>query len=82
MDYEYALEDASGGEIKVSELGQEEEEVGFMLQRRIWTERPLSECWTKTGKGPVSVRCVDVNMGSQKEPMIRCRLVARDSKGK
>ena len=58
------------------------EEIGFMQSRRIWTEVPVAECHRKTGKAPVSVRWVDVNKGSAENLEIRCRLVARDFKGK
>lgn len=36
------------------------EEIGFMKERGIWEVRPASECWRKIGKGPTSVRWVDV----------------------
>ena len=58
------------------------EEIGFMQSRRIWTEVPVAECHRKTGRAPVSVRWVDVNKGSAENPETRCRLVARDFKGK
>ena len=35
------------------------EEVGYMEGRRIWSVRPVSECWEKLGKAPVSIRWVD-----------------------
>ena len=38
-------------------------------------------CYKMTGKPPVSVKWVDTNKGTDDEPMIRCRLVARDFKG-
>jgi hypothetical protein len=82
-DYEVAWGDVHGGEISVADLRTaRREEVDFMMGRHIWTEVPEGECWSKTGKAPVSVRWVDVNKGSQESPEIRCRLVARDFKGK
>ena len=53
------------------------EEIGYMRSRTIWGVKPISECWEKTGKAPVSVRWVDV----QKAEGVRSRLVARDFKG-
>ena len=57
------------------------EEVGFMVEKGIWEERPIEECWKRTGKPPTSVRRVDMNRGSLTELIIRSRLVARDFKG-
>ena len=57
------------------------EEVGFMVNRNIWEERTVEECWKVTGKPPVTVRWVDTNKGGLHEWLIRCRLVARDFKG-
>ena len=53
------------------------EEIEFLLDRGIWCEKPVQECWEKTGKAPVSVRWVDVRKGSGEA---RSRLVARDFK--
>ena len=53
------------------------EEIGYMQSRSIWSVKPISDCWEKTGKAPVSVRWVDV----QKAEGVRSRLVARDFKG-
>ena len=59
------------------------EEVGYMVNRGIWSEVPIGECWEKTGKTLVSVRWVDVNKGGEGAMEVRCcRLVARDFKGK
>ena len=52
-----------------------------MQSRGIWKEVPTQDCWDKTGKGPVSVRWVDVNKGGEDKMEVRSRLVARDFKG-
>jgi hypothetical protein len=57
------------------------EEVGFMMEKGIWEMRPIKECWEKLGKGPTTVRWVDVNKGDRKVILVRSRLVARDFKG-
>ena len=49
-----------------------------MVNRNIWTLRPIQECLDKAGKPPVSVRWVDTDKGVGGVPQIRCRLVARD----
>ena len=61
------------------------EELTFMDKRGIWTIKPTQECWDVTGAGPVSVRWVDTDKNWMAEgdwdPLVRCRLVARDFKG-
>ena len=54
-----------------------------MEGRSIWSVRPVSECWEKTGRKPVSVRWVDTDKGFMGEGgmEVRSRLVARDFKG-
>ena len=59
------------------------EEVSYMEGRGIWTVRPVSECWEKTGRKPVSVRWVDTDKGFMGGGgmEVRSRLVAIDFKG-
>ena len=58
------------------------EEVKYMMDRGMWVLRPIQESWERLGKGPVSVKWVDTNKGTEEEMLIRSRLVARDFKGK
>ena len=58
-----------------------QEEIGYMQSGHIWDEVPVEECGAQTGKGPVSVRWVDVNKGGPDKMEVRCRLVARDFEG-
>ena len=53
-----------------------------MQKRGIWREVEVQECWDRTGKPPIGVRWVDTNKGSEVEPEVRSRLVARDFKTK
>ena len=55
-------------------------EVSYMEGRGIWTVRPVTECWEKTGRKPVSVRWVDPDKGYMGGGgmEVRSRLVARD----
>ena len=39
------------------------EEISYMEGQGIWTVRPVTECWEKTGRKPVSVRWVDTDKG-------------------
>jgi len=73
VEIEGHAEELSPGEIEEARG----EEIEFLLNRKIWCEKPVQECWSKTGKAPVSVRWVDVRKGSGE---VRSRLVARDFK--
>ena len=63
------LQEARNGEIK------------FMQDKKMWDVKPVSECWQKTGRAPISVRWVDTNKGDLISMLIRSKLVARDFKG-
>ena len=52
-----------------------------MVNRDIWSKVPIGMSWELTGKGPTSVRWVDVNKAGEGGMEVRCRLVARDFKG-
>jgi hypothetical protein len=74
------FDDVNGGFLKLEDVRKgRAEEIGFMKNRRIWSEVQEEECWRVTGKAPVGVKWVDTKKG---EGDIRCRLVARDFKGK
>ena len=47
------------------------------LDRRVWVEADVEECWNKKGRGPIGVRWVDVDKGFG---VYRSRLVAKDFK--
>ena len=80
-DMEQAWDDVNGKALDLKTVREgRREEVGYMKQRSIWSEVDVRECWTKTGKKPVSVKWVDTNKGTDEAPMVRCRLVARDFK--
>ena len=73
-----AEEIKSDAALSPGEVGQaRSEEMEFLVDRKIWVEKSIQECWAKTGKAPVSVRWVDVRKGSGE---VRSRLVARDFK--
>ena len=55
-------------------------ELAYFRDKGVWSKRPRSEARAKTGKGPVSVRWVDVNKGDDIAPKYRSRLVARQLK--
>ena len=80
-EYE-ALDDLSGENLPQEGVRlARKEEVGYMEGRKLWTPKPVKECWEKTGKAPVSVRWVDISKGGKGKIDLRSRLVARDFKG-
>ena len=77
-----AWDDVNGGELPMGEVKKARgEEIGYMENREIWSEVPIGMCWELTGKGPTSVRWVDVNKAGEGGMEVRCRLVARDFRG-
>ena len=78
-----AWDDVKGGALRVSDVkAARREEVEYMVKRRIWTQRPVNECWQRTGSAPISVRWVDTNKGVEGQMEVRSRLVARNFKVK
>jgi hypothetical protein len=67
QDVENEVEEEIKGDAELSpeEVGEARgEEMEFLVDRKIWVEKSVQECWEKTGKAPVSVRWVDVRKGS------------------
>ena len=80
---EIAMDDVHGKELDLGEVRKaRKEELDYMRSRGIWREVSVQEAWDKTGRAPVSVKWVDTNKGTEEEPNIRSRLVARDFKVK
>ena len=78
---EWAVDDLTGKELSREAVASARgEEIEFMRQMPVYDEVDVEECFKETGRAPISVRWVDVNKGSDEEPVIRCRLVARDFK--
>ena len=55
-------------------------ELDYFCSQGVWLKRPKGEARQKTGRGPISVRWVDVNKGDDLNPRYRSRLVARQMK--
>ena len=53
------------------------EEITEVYRRGVWKERPVEECYEKTGKPPIPVRWVVTNKGDDLHPNVRCRVVAK-----
>ena len=79
----WATDDISGKalDIKLVEEARSEE-VGFLKGIDMYDEVDAEECWRLTGKPPVTTKWIDQNKGTDDEPPVRCRLVARDFKTK
>ena len=46
-----AWDDVNGGELGVRHVkAARREEVCYLKKREIWVEKPVEECWQKTGK--------------------------------
>ena len=54
------------------------EEMGELAKHGVYQKVPVSECWNRTGKGPIGTRWVDVNKGDDANPDYRSRLVAQE----
>ena len=55
-------------------------ELAYFHAKNVWKVVPKSNAYQATGRGPISVRWVDVNKGDDQSPNYRSRLVARQLK--
>ena len=78
-----AWDDVHGEELdlKLVRKGRKEE-IDYMEFRGIWEVCDEEEAWRETGQGPTSTKWVDTNKGTKLDPLVRCRLVARDFRKK
>jgi len=74
--------DDISGQILRDDLVREarQKELRYFCEKGVWVKRPKDEARRKTGKGPISVRWVDVSKGDDMNPRYRSRLVARQMK--
>ena len=54
------------------------EEMQEFKEHTVYVKRPTSECWEKTGSGPVGVKWIDINKGDEEKQKLRSRLVAQE----
>ena len=70
-------------ELKVEDVRKaRKEDIEYMKKRGLWKLVKVEESWQRTGRAPIGTRWVDTNKGSEEDPDVRSRLVARDFKGK
>ena len=53
-------------------------ELDYFREKEVWAVRKVGEALKRTGRPPITVRCVEVNEGDDLHPRIRSRLVARE----
>ena len=52
-------------------------ELLYFHSRGVWMKKPIATARARTGRPPITARCVDVNKGDGQTPKYRSRLVAR-----
>ena len=72
-------DDRTGKPLDAKKVRAAREEELQELDRRVWQEADVNECWEKKGRGPIGVRWVDVDKGFG---VHRSRLVAKDFRPK
>ena len=74
-----AWDDVSGAEFEPDRVYEARmEEIKFIRDMNLYDKVPVSECWGKTGKAPISTKWIDINKGDKVEPKYRSRNVARE----
>ena len=68
-------DDRTGKALDPTKVRAAREEGLKELDRRVWVEADVKECWDKKGRAPIGVRWVDVDKGFD---VYRSRLVAKD----
>ena len=65
--------DAVTGQPLVKELVQaaRDKELRYFDEKGVWRKRPREGAFQRTGKGPITVRWIDVNKGDDDEPNYR-----------
>ena len=53
-------------------------ELDYFESKHVWVLKKVSECRSRTGRPPITVRWVETNKGDDQCPNIRSRLVARE----
>ena len=78
-EYLEAWGDVSGPPLNPKEVQRaRQEEIDYVHKMNLYTKVPIKEAYQTTGKGPISVRWIDINKGDTQCPNYRSRLVARE----
>ncbi len=80
--YSGKYRDGISGQLLRDDLVHEarRKELEYFCSKGVWIKKPKHEARQQTGRGPISVRWVDVNKGDDMNPRYRSRLVARQLK--
>lgn len=57
-----------------------EEEMKFVHRHRVYSRVPRSVCYQETGKPPIKTGWAETDKGTENQPNVRCRWVAKDFK--
>ena len=56
------------------------EELSVVKKMEVWRKVRREECFQSTGRAPIKLRWVDINMGDELHPKYRSRIVAKEIK--
>ena len=74
-----AWDDITGSELDAEKVAAARaEEIDYIHKMKLYEKVTIDGCYKKTGKGPISVRWIDINKGDAQSPNYRSRLVARE----
>ena len=78
-DMEEAWNDVSGAPLDPQEVQRaRREEIEYVHTMNLYDKVLINEAYQQIGKGPISVRWIDINKGDRECPNYRSRLVARE----
>ena len=78
-EYLEAWDDVFGSPLNPKQVQRaRQEEIDYAHKMHLYTKVPIKEVYQATGKGPISVRWIDINKGDDENPEYRSRWVARE----
>ena len=72
------VDDLTGLPLDPESCKARRKELDYFSSKEVWALRKISECRSRTGGPPSSIRWVETNQGDDQCPNIRSRLVARE----
>ena len=77
-EFGMAWDDVSGAELDPGKVRKARaEEVEYVRKMRLYEKVPVTQCYQRIGKPPITVRWIDINKGDVQSPNYSSRLVAR-----
>ena len=78
-ELEVAWDDVCGAELNPQKVGQaREKEIDYVRKMDLYEKVPLQQCFTRTGRAPITTRWIEIHNGDIDNPNYRSRLVARE----